>query len=261
MSEFKRMEIGEYKIIELIDASGKALVYKAFQPSLNRYVAIKVLNPKFTGDPTEKKRFLKTGERAARMQYPYILPVYETDQEGDTVYRVTPYVEGGSLRERIGEFYDPHQALDMSLRLSEALVYLHSNGCIHGNLKSSNILLDDSKRPLLTEFGSLEPGSGTPNPYQAPEQVQDGMINVLTDVYALGVLLYEMLIGEAPQMGVVPSPRAMRPEMSKEVEEVILKAMAGNPKLRYQTPVIFRHTIITKLRHLLPPEQPLESPV
>ncbi|MCK5487501.1 MAG: serine/threonine protein kinase [Desulfobacterales bacterium] len=254
MSEFKRMEIGEYQIVELIDASGRWLVYKAFQPSMNRYVAIKVLNPKVTRDPTAKKRFFKTGEWAARMQYPYIMPVYETDQEGDTVYRVTPYVEGGTLRERIGEFYDSHQALDMSLRLSEALVYLHGHGCIHGNLKSSNILLDDQKRPLLTEFGSPEPGGGTPNPYRAPELVQDGVINVLTDVYALGVLLYEMLIGEAPQMGVAPSPRAMRPEMPKEAEEVILKAMARNPKLRFQTPVVFRHTIITKARHLLLPE-------
>lgn len=254
MSEFNRIEIGEYKVVELIDASGRALVYKAFQPSMNRYVAIKVLNPKVTRDPAAKKRFYKTGEWAAGMHNPYIMPVYETDQEGDTVYRVTPYVEGGTLQERIGEFYDPHQTIDMILRLSEALIYLHGNGCIHGNLKSSNIFLDDQKRPLLTEFGSPEPGGGTPNPYQAPEQVQDGVINVLTDVYALGVLLYEMLIGEAPQMGVVPSPRAMRPEMPEEVEEVILKAMARNPKLRYQNPVIFRHTIITKLRHLLPPE-------
>ncbi|MCK4977290.1 MAG: serine/threonine protein kinase [Anaerolineales bacterium] len=254
MSEFKRMEIGEYQVVELIDASGRAPVYKAFQPSMNRHVAIKVLDPKVTSDPAAKKRFFKTGEWAVRMQHPYIMPVYETGQEGDTVYRVTPYVEGGTLRERIGEFYDPHQALDMILRLSEALIYLHGHGCIHGNLRSSNIFLDDQKRPLLTEFGSPEPGGGIPNPYQAPEQVQDGKINVLTDVYALGAVLYEMLIGEAPQMGVAPSPRAMRPEMPKEAEEVILKAMARNPKLRYQTPVVFRHTIITKARHLLLPE-------
>jgi serine/threonine-protein kinase len=254
MSEFEEIEIGEYQEVELIDSSGRALVYKAFQPSMNRYVAIKVLNPKVTRDPVAKMRFFKAGDWAARIQHPYIMPVYETGQEGDTVYRVTPYIEGGTLRGRIGEFYDPHQAIDMMERLSDALVYLHGIGCIHGNLKSSNIFLDNRKYPLLTEFGSPDPSGGTPNSYQAPEQVRDGVINVLTDIYALGALLYEMLIGEAPEMGVVPSPRAMRPEMPEEVEEVILKAMARNPKLRYQKPVIFRHTIITKLRHLLPPE-------
>jgi serine/threonine-protein kinase len=253
MSELNRMEIGEYQIIELIDASGRGLVYKAFQPSMNRYVAIKVLNPKVTRDPVAKMWFFKAGDWGSRIQHPYIMPVYETSQEGDTVYRVTPYIEGGTLRGRIGEFYDPHQAIDMMERLSDALVYLHGIGCIHGNLKSSNIFLDNRKYPLLTEFGSPDPGGGTPNSYQAPEQVRDGVINVLTDIYALGALLYEMLIGEAPQVSEVVSPRAIRPEIPEEVEEVILTAMARNPEFRFQTAAIFSYTVVTKLRHFLPP--------
>jgi len=255
MSEFTGKTIGGYQLVEVIDETGTALVYKGYQPTMNRYVAVKVLKPGVAKDPVSVGQFLQQGELVANMQHPNILPVYDTGQEEGVVYRTSPYIESGTLRDRLSEFYDPRQALGLIAGLTEALEYIHRQGYVHGNLKPSNIFLDENRRPLLTDFGQPQHAGSPPTPYMSPEQVQGGVVDHRSDVYSLGVLLYEMLVGQAPPMGAVASPRAHRPDLPDGVERAILKAMAQNPEARFQSASEFRNTLDAALRPIAPSQQ------
>jgi serine/threonine protein kinase len=146
-------------------------------------------------------------------------------------------VEGGTLGDHLPQFHSLARAREMIHSIAKALDYVHSRGIIHGNLKPSNILIDRDGQPLLTDFGAFQNmGVGVQgNVYQSPEQARGGPVDRRTDVYALGVLLYEMLIGEPPPVGAVPSPLLKRPTLPTQVKEVILKAMAQYPEQRFQT--------------------------
>ena len=123
------------------------------------------------------------------------------------------------------------------------LEYIHGQGFIHGNLKATNTYLDAQGRVLLSEFGLSQPAGETSDPYRSPEQVQGGLVDKRTDVYALGVLLFELLTGGPPPAGVVASPRARRPDLPEAVERVVLKAMAQNPDQRFQSAAAFREAL------------------
>jgi len=235
MSEFLGKTISEYQLIEILDDSGNSIVYKGFQPSMNRYVAFKMLKPEHARDPGKVQRFSAQSELLGRLQHPSLLPVYDSGQIESIVYRVSRFIETGTLRSRMFEFRDPNQALPLLSDVTEALEFIHGQGYIHGNLKPTNIFLDENRRPLLTDFG-IQSTPGSPIPaYMAPEQVQGGVVDRRADVYALGVLLYEILVGEAPPPGAVVSPRARRPDIPEAIERVIFKAMAQNPDQRFQS--------------------------
>jgi serine/threonine protein kinase len=170
------------------------------------------------------------------MQHPNILPVYDTRQQEGITYHVTPFMEAGSLHDQLTRFYDPRQAMSLVEGVVAGLDYLYSQGMVHGNLKPSNIFLGPNNQPLLADFGSVPLPGSPPTAYKSPEQVMGGAVDRRTDVYALGVLFYEMLVGEAPPVGAVVSPRAKRPDLPESVERLILKAMAQNPEARFQTP-------------------------
>ncbi|MFC1997093.1 serine/threonine protein kinase [Chloroflexota bacterium] len=258
MSELTEKNVGGYQLVEIISETETALVFKGFQPSTNRYVAVKVLKTSVARDPISVQRFLQQGEIIAGMQYPNILSIYDTGQDEGVVYRVSSYVETGTLRTRLTEFYDPRQALGLIIGLAETLDYIHKQGYIHGNLKPTNIFLDEARRPLLTDFGMPQLPGASSSPYLAPEQVQGGMVDRRSDVYAMGVLLYEMLVGQAPPAGAVLSPRATRPELLEAVERVILKAMAQNPDIRFQSASEFRNALDAALRPVA--VQPVVAP-
>lgn len=258
MSDFSGKTIGQYQLVEIIDETGTALVYKGFQPSMNRYVAVKVLKPGAAGDPASVQQFTQKSELAAQMQHSNVLPVYDSGQEEGVYYRVSRYVETGTLRDRLSEFYDPRKALGLVSGLVEALEYIHAQGYVHGNLKPSNIFLDEEGRPLLTDFGFPQQPGTAPTPYLSPEQVQGGAVDRRADVYALGVLLYEMLVGTAPPAGASVSPRTQRPDLVEAVERVILKSMAQNPEARFQSASEFRNALDAALRPVAPPPQPAQ---
>lgn len=156
------------------------------------------------------------------------------------------------------------QALGLIAGLTEALEYIQRQGYVHGNLKPSNIFLDENRRPLLTDFGQPQHAGSPPTPYMSPEQVQGGVVDHRSDVYSLGVLLYEMLVGQVPPMGAVASPRAHRPDLPDGVERAILKAMAQNPEARFQSASEFRNTLDAALRPIAPsqqsvPQQPVQT--
>jgi len=237
MSDAIGKNIGQYQIIEFISKGETSFVYKGFQPGMSRYVAVKILPPSLAREATAVRQFQRQAELMAQLQNRNILPIYDSGQEGALSFVVSRFAEGGTLRENIGRYHQPSDAYQIVGPVCEALDYIHGQGLVHGNLRSSNILIDDEGQPLLTGIGALQTDAkgSQGNVYFSPEQGQGGTIDSRSDVYAMGVLLYEMMIGQPPEIGVVPSPRIARPELPSSIEKVILKAMAHYPEQRFQT--------------------------
>ncbi len=240
--------IGKYQLIELIH-QGQNTIYKGFQLSMNRYVAVKVLSPSLAADPAFVQGFNKDMGRVAGLTHPNLLSIYDYGQQDGQLYIVSRYVETGTLKDRLPPAFSPQQAQAMITPIAEVLAYLHSQGVVHGNLKPSNILIDPQGQPLLADIGYSQgiDADGLESVYLSPEQAQGTFADERTDVYALGALLYQMLIGEPPPPGAAPSPRSRRPDLPLEVEAVILKAMAQNPDQRFQTPGQFSQALTTAL--------------
>ena len=236
--------LGQYQLVEIIHQDENT-VYKAFQPSLNRYVAVKVLNPARSRDLDFAQQFRRDMQLIVGLEHPNILPVYDYGQEEGLLYLVTRYIETGSLKDRIPPAFSLEQAQQMINGITDALDLIHSRGVIYGNLKPANILIDELGQPQLTDFGytqGIDVGEQE-SVYLSPEQAQGVAADRRTDIYALGALLYGMVIGEPPPLGVVPTPRAQRADLPVEVEQVILKAMAQYPDQRFQTAPEFNHAL------------------
>ncbi len=263
MSDLLGKTIGQYQLVELINEGDSNLVYKGFQPAMDRYVAVKVLSPSLAADQAFVQQFQREMQAIAGLEHPNILPMYDFGQQEGLLYMATRYVEGGTLRDRLSQFYSLPSAQRMINSVAKALEYIHSQGMIHGNLKPSNILIDQEGQPLLADIGAFQNIGfvAQGNVYASPEQAQGGTVDRRTDVYALGVLLYEMLTGEPPPIGAVPSPRLRRPDLPIEVEKVILKAMAQYPEQRFQTVGEFGNALNMALRpQAAPVAQPQPAP-
>jgi serine/threonine protein kinase len=259
ISELEGQRLGPYQIVELIGRGGMAVVYKALQPALRRHVAIKVLPPYFVHEEGFRGRFQQEAEVVARLEHPNILPIYDYGQEGDVPYIVMPYVSGGTMRDWLANSVPLDRALQAYSRILSALEYAHTRepAIIHRDIKPTNILMSQGDWPLLTDFGIakiVEPSLratrsgtmvGTPE-YMSPEQSQGTGVDHRADLYAMGVMLYEMLTGRLPFQGQtplalilahvkdeVPSPRTFNPELSPVWDEVIRRSLAKEPAERY----------------------------
>ncbi|ABU56655.1 serine/threonine-protein kinase [Roseiflexus castenholzii] len=254
--------IGRFEILSELGRGGMAVVYKARQTSPNRIVALKVLPPELSLDRTYIARFRQEADSAAALEHPNIVPIYVVDETEGLHYIAMKFIDGRTLKEVIQE--RGTLPLDETIRLMEqvasALDYAHSRGVIHRDIKPSNMMLDRSGWVYLTDFG-LARGTGggsgltvtgtvmgTPE-YMSPEQAQ-GLPNVgpPTDIYALGVVIYEMLTGHMPfkadtplamlvarlQQAPIP-PRDVRSDLPLPVEDVIMRALARKPEARYQS--------------------------
>jgi serine/threonine protein kinase len=235
MTELLGKNIGEYQLIDVIRETDYSILYKGFQSSLNRYVIVKVLKPSSARDPSMVQSFIQQGTLAAQLNHPNILSVLDSGQSESISYQVSPYVERGVLSDHINEFVEPTQALGLFRGIANGLDYIHRQGYVHGNIKSLNIFLDERNNPLLADFGTLQSSGESLSPYLAPEQVQGGIIDRRADIYAMGILLYEVLIGEPPPAGMIVSPRSRRHDLSEAIEKVFLKAVAQNPDQRFQS--------------------------
>lgn len=251
--------LGQYTIIEQIGQGGMATVFKAYQPSLERDVALKVLPPSFakTGDFSE--RFSREARAIANLHHPNILPVYDSGQDRGYSYIAMRYIKDAStLADRMKESLSPDRIVDLITQISAALDHAHQSGIIHRDIKPSNVLMDGDW-PLLSDFGLAKMvedavdltgtgvGMGTPS-YMSPEQGMGKKVDHRTDIYALGIILFEMLTGIVPHRAEtpiatvmkrinepLPMPRTLNPDLPEAVERVLLKALAPTPDLRFDS--------------------------
>lgn len=235
MTDLTGKTLGDYLLRELIDDAGNSSVYQGVLTSTDRSVAVKVLKPEAAGEATVVQAFTQYAQIATRMSHPNLLPVLDSGQEGDITYLVTPYMENRSVAQQRSSFYDPGQASTLLTAVASGLEYIYNQGTIHGNLRSTNIILDADWKPLLSNYGIPFRQGETPTPYTSPEQIQGGSIDQRTDIYALGVILYELLSGRVPTTGTAFNLQAVRPDLPNSIDQVVQKATAQNPDQRYQT--------------------------
>lgn len=256
MSELEGRTVGEYQLLEVVDRSGESLVIKAFHPKMNRYAALKVLSPSAMKNQVMADEFKRQSERSAQVEHRNILPIYDYGETEGVIYRATRFVESGSLADHLSWFYDLTEALRLFNSIGAGLEEIHTKGMVHGNLKPTNVLIDQDKQPLLTDFGIAKRTGASVNVYMSPEQVQGTEVDKRTDIYALGVLLYHVLTGEAPPKGAVATPSSRRSELPESVDRVVLKAMAQNPSARFSSTSEFLTAFEESLQK--PPPEPVQ---
>lgn len=253
--------LGTYRVVEQIGMGGMATIFKAYQPSMDRYVALKILPAHFAHDPGFTARFNREAQTIARLEHKHILPVYDYGEENGVTYLVMRYLEGGTLKDLLAQRRPSlAETVDIMTQVCAALDYAHRQGVVHRDVKPANILIDLEGDAYLSDFGIAkvlegvtghltETGAtvGTPA-YMAPEQSMGQQVDARSDIYALGVVLYEMLVGRLPYqadtpMAValmhihnpLPLPRQVAPSLSEAFENVILKALAKQPTDRFQS--------------------------
>lgn len=260
MSDLIGQRLGQYELLSRINRGSTSTIYKAYQPKLDRHVAVKVLSPHVLDEEGFLDRFTQEARAVAQLDHPNIVPVYDFDQDGDVAFIVFKYVESGSLRSLMsGAPMELSLAVEIVTQIGLALGYAHKRGVIHRDVKPSNVLIGEGHWALLTDFGLAKIlsggkkltrtgiGMGTPD-YMSPEQAQGLPGDGRADLYSLGAMLYEMLTGRVPfeadsSMGVVvkhitetpPPPRQFNPDIAPAVEKVILTAMEKDPAKRYQS--------------------------
>jgi len=238
----------QLEILELLGQGGMGAVYKARQPGLDRFVALKILPPSLGGDPTFAERFAREARSLARLSHPHIVMVHDFGQAGDLYYFLMEYVDGVSLRQmERSQKLAPQEALAIVPQVCEALQFAHDEGIVHRDIKPENILLDRKGRVKIADFGLAkllartptdftltqpQQAMGTPA-YMAPEQMErPAEVDQRADIYSLGVVFYEMLTGELP-LGRFQPP-SQKVQVDVRLDEVVLKALAKEPERRYQ---------------------------
>lgn len=250
--------LGKYRVIEQIGAGGMATVYKAYQPGLDRNVAIKILPPEHALLPGFKERFLVEAKSVAQLSHPNILPIYDFGIDDDISYFVMKYVENRTLRDVLVEHLSFPTICRIIDQVASALDHAHDRGIIHRDIKPANILMERDW-VLLTDFGiaKIMEGTnalthtgqlvGTPV-YMSPEQASGKTVDHRSDIYSLAIVLYQMITGRVPFEGetpygvifkhvheALPLPRFHRKDLPEPAEMVLLKALAKNPEDRYQS--------------------------
>lgn len=251
---------GRYEIIARVGGGGMALVYKALDNLLNRYVAVKVLRQQFVHDEEFIRRFRREAQSAASLSHPNVVSIYDVGQEEDTHFIVMEYIEGHNLNEIIQERapLQTEEAVRISIQICDALEHAHQNRIIHRDIKPHNILIGKNGRVKVTDFGIAravtsstitQTGSvvGSVH-YFSPEHAKGVSTGEKSDLYSLGIVLYQMLTGKLPFLGESPisvalkhlqepfdEPRLVNPHIPQSVENIILKSMRKNPAERYQS--------------------------
>jgi serine/threonine protein kinase len=258
--------LGSYQVVEKIGQGGMAEVYRGFHPALRRYVAIKVLGRFLQTEASFCQRFEQEAQALAALRHPNIVQIFDFGAYQSCSYLVMEYIDGTNLRTEIdrrfaeGESFTSDEILQFVSQVASALDYAHQQGVVHRDIKPANILIDALGRPILTDFGlvmlrdrgggraTLGRSFGTPE-YIAPEQAIDSRAaSPQSDIYALGVILYEMVTGRLPFEADSPlslalkhisedptPPRHYVPDLPEAVEAVILRALRKEPNTRFPT--------------------------
>ncbi len=263
--------LGQYELTTLLGMGGMGAVYEATQASLNRSVAIKVLSPALAAEAGYAERFSREAQVAAALEHPNIVPVYDYGSDNGLSYVVMRHLTGGSLADRLEKGEPPSLAETVHIieRLAAALDYAHSQGIVHRDIKSSNVMFDEHNTPFLVDFGiakllgatSALTGTGvmmgTPL-YMAPEQWRSEGITAETDQYALGVLTYGLLTGHMPFAATTPfalmqqhlneappPPTTYRADLPTGLQQVVDRALAKEPGERYPSVRAFAEALAT----------------
>lgn len=247
---------GRYRVDARIAVGGMATVYRAMDTRLDRVLALKVMHPALATDASFVERFIREAKSVARLAHPNVVAVFDQGAQGAYVYLAMEYVAGCTLRDVLRErgALQPRAALDILEPVLAALGAAHRAGFVHRDMKPENVLIGDDGRVKVADFGLVRAvGSDTNTTgtvlgtvsYLAPEQIELGTADTRTDVYACGVVLYEMLTGAKPHTGDspaqviyqhlnedVPTPSAVVPGLATELDELVASATARNPEAR-----------------------------
>jgi len=252
-------QLDHYRIENLVARSGMASIYRATDLQTGRTVAIKIPHPEVECDPALFDRFRREEDIGKAMDHPGVMKVLD-DEERSQVYMVMEWVDGRLLRKILAEQrkLDPQRAVSITLRILDALQYIHTHGVVHRDLKPENIMVDEHDNIKLIDFGiagnanarrltfaKFSQTMGTPD-YISPEQVKGKRGDARSDLFALGVMLYEMLTGRVPYSGANPflimndrllnnpvPPREVDPTVTPQLQEIIYRALEREPKNRY----------------------------
>src|SRR5437588_43564 len=251
--------LGQFRIVEHIGAGGMATVFKAYQPNLDRYVAIKVLPAYHARDPIFVKRFVQEARAVAKLVHPNILQIHDFGEQENITYIVMEYVEGGTLKDRLKRPIAVPEAIDYMIQAAEGLNCAHNNGIVHRDVKPANMLLRKDGYLLLSDFGIAKilegttnltrvgTGIGTPQ-YMSPEQGTGQAVDRRSDIYSLGIVLFHCLTGRVPFTAENPLTITVKHlneplplEMLRvagvptPIEQVVARMAAKAPQDRYQT--------------------------
>lgn len=264
MADLVGKTVGKYRIVARLGRGGMAEVYKAYQPGLDRYVGIKVLHAHLVDDKDFIGRFEREALAVGKLRHPNIVQALDFDREGEMYFMAMEFIDGPTLKDELKARRTNSQPFSLKeiarifTALCSAIDYAHSRGMVHRDLKPANVMINQDGQVVLTDFGIAriigatqytQTGalSGTPA-YMSPEQGQGERGNERSDIYSLGVMLYEMVTGIVPYDGdtpfavimkhisePLPLPTKINPNVPESVERVILKAMSKSPDDRYQT--------------------------
>jgi hypothetical protein len=259
---------GRYRLDRELARGGMAAVWIAEDPLLSRRVAVKLLLPQLAADDALRTRFRNEAVAAAKLTHPGIVATYDTGDDNGLAYIVMELVEGRTLRRIIDERKKlaVPEAVDITSQVADALDHAHRQGLVHRDVKPANVLVQSDGRVKVTDFGIAKAAGGDDLTrtgtvvgtarYLAPEQVNGATVDGRADVYALGLLLYEMLAGKPPFGGdtdmatavarLTNSPEpvsAARPEISRSLEDAVARSLARDPEYRYQSAKEFKHAL------------------
>jgi serine/threonine protein kinase len=253
-------ELGRYQVLEEVGRGGMAVVYKGYYPALRRTVALKVLKPELAADPEFVERFRHEAQSAAGLNQPNIAIVYDVEQVEDTYFIVMQFLPGRTLQQEIRDHGAPPLARTVEIvrALADAVDHAHRHKLIHRDVKPNNVMIGPDGQVTLMDFGIVKAAAGsshtqegvrigTPE-YMSPEQAQAGKVDHRSDIYSLGVVLYEMLVGRVPFQSTSshtvlqshvhqppPPPSQFVRDLPPSVEKVVLRALAKEPRKRFQT--------------------------
>lgn len=270
---------GRYEIDSRVGGGGMAMVYKARDVLLNRFVAIKVLNESLSNDSEFIRRFSREAQAAASLSHPNVVNVYDVGRDGYSHYIVMELVEGPTLKEYIQDNgpLPVEEAAAIVVQICEGLAHAHDNQIVHRDIKPHNILLGSKGRVKVTDFGIARAASSSTITqkgsvmgsvhYFSPEQARGGAIGEKSDIYSLGVVLYEMITGELPFDGdsaisialkhlqePVEDPRKYNPDLSDEFTNIILKALEKDPAERFSS----SRAMMQEVKQVVKIDYPLE---